>query len=130
METEPIRELREHYGSGATLSGQSFYVDDRLFLFTGTVGRIEHVWCGLHIANRDLSLTIEGALLFGADATKNKHLIREDEMSQYFSGKDISCDGGLSGPCILTNGKRIILPSVAGDGVFKNILPKSRILKK
>ncbi|MBU0761922.1 MAG: hypothetical protein KKD39_02760 [Candidatus Altiarchaeota archaeon] len=124
---ELLAKINSYYGSNYLPHGVLYIRDERFFLYTGGVIPLENVWQGLHIANTDLSLTIEGAQLFGKTAGK-KHAISPEDTISYFKGEDLKteCDDGF---VILTCNGKIIGCGLVESNTMKNLIPKSRLIK-
>jgi NOL1/NOP2/fmu family ribosome biogenesis protein len=124
-EKELLQLLNERYGSSYTPCGKLILRKEKLFVYSGPEIHLKYDWCGLHIANTDLSLTIEGAQILGTTASKNIVSITMEQAKYYYLGNDIPGVTG-EGFCILESESRIIGPGLLFDGKVKNILPASR----
>jgi len=124
-EEELLHRLNRHYGSQYRPEGRLTLKKEKLFLYTGEDTKLKTDWAGLHIANADLSLTIEGAQKLGTTAAKNAVEIAKEEAEAYFRGEDLNGPEG-NGPLILRTKDRIIGPGRLEDGKIRNILPASR----
>jgi len=120
-----MRRLNEYYGSSYAPQGKLTVRDGKLFLYAGGETRLKTVWRGLHIANADLSLTIEGAQLLGTTASRCVVDVTEKQARSYYLGGDIPGHEG-TGFCILKAEGIIAGPGLLEAGKVKNVLPESR----
>lgn len=120
--------IQDYYCINSELNGHMVLKKNRLFLQTGGKTWLQNVWRGLHIANEDLTLTIEGAQLLHPHITKNIVEVSHDDFTKYFSGEDIELKG-LEGPVVLGVGGLKFAPALGDGECLKNILPKSRLIK-
>ena len=124
-----ISEIRRHYGSDYTPKGRLTLREERLFLYTGSDSNLENIWCGLHIANKDLTLTIEGAQIIGPTASKNILDIPIFDTLKYFRGEDITCGGAPDGPVIIRSEGTFIGGGICSGNHISNAVPISRRIK-
>ncbi|MFH0862260.1 MAG: hypothetical protein V1875_04440 [Candidatus Altiarchaeota archaeon] len=127
-EAELLKRLNERYGSLYSPQGRLIPRREKIFLYSGPEVVLKYGWCGLHIANMDLSLTIEGAQLLGATASKNLVAITPEQAKEYYLGRDLPGFEG-DGYVILRTAHRIVGPGLLGGGLIKNTLPDSRKTK-
>jgi len=125
---ELLRKLNDRYGSSYQPEGRLLLRKEKLFLYTGEGTRLPYDWLGLHIANIDLSLTIEGAQLLGPTAAKNTITITKQQADRYYRGQDIPGIQG-EGHVILKTPERTIGAGRLQNGTLKNTLPESRKTK-
>ncbi|MBD3387771.1 MAG: hypothetical protein GF416_01870 [Candidatus Altiarchaeales archaeon] len=120
-----LERLNSHYGSSYQPRGTLTIKKDKLFEYTGPDTDLNTYWMGLHLANADLSLTIEGAQRLGITASENVLVIKKAEADRYYGGEDL--EGHLGGGfTILKTRDLVVGPGLLEDGRVKNILPKSR----
>jgi len=124
-EQELLGRLNEYYGSEYKPDGNLTIRGEKLFLYTGGATKLHALWRGLHIANTDLSLTIEGAQLFGKTAKKNTVIVSKEQAEKYYCGEDLSGFVG-SGFVLIKTRQRPIGCGRIEDGRIVNILPGSR----
>ena len=120
-----LARLNEYYGSSYKPEGELILNKEKLFVYTGGKTRLSNVWCGLHIANTDLSLTIEGAQRFMATATKNTLTLTSDQAERYYLGEDLAGFEG-DGQRLLKTHDVALGPGLLEGGTLKNVLPQSR----
>jgi NOL1/NOP2/fmu family ribosome biogenesis protein len=125
---ELLRNLNEYYGSSYQTEGKLLLRKGKLFLFTGTPTKLPYDRIGLHIANTDLSLTVEGAQLLGTTSTSNIIEITREQADRFYRGGDIEGYGG-EGNVILRTVDSVIGPGLLAGGRIINTLPKSRKTK-
>ena len=122
---ELLARLNDYYGSSYRPEGRLIFSKEKLFLYTGGETKLQHNWIGLHIANFDLSLTVEGAQKLGTTAAKNVITLTKEQARKYYRGEDLAGFQG-QGPAILKTEDMIIGPGLLQEGKIKNILPESR----
>jgi NOL1/NOP2/fmu family ribosome biogenesis protein len=124
-----LKKLNEYYGSDYEPEGMLFMKKNKLYHYSGDETAIEGVRRGLHIADDDLGLSIEGAQLLGTTSCKNTLDISYDEAVSYFQGQEVESDAE-DGYVILKAGSRIVAPAKIEQGSIRNTLPKSRRTKR
>ncbi|MFH1056068.1 MAG: hypothetical protein V1744_08255 [Candidatus Altiarchaeota archaeon] len=122
---ELLDRLNEYYGSTYKPEGKLILRKEKLFLYSGPDTKLPYDWIGSHIANTDLSLSIEGAQKLGTTATKNVVTVTKEEAERYYQGVDLLGYPGC-GHRILKTTERIIGPGEIQDDTIKNTLPQSR----
>ena len=127
-EAEILAGLNERYGSKYEPKGRLILRKEKLFLYSGPEVQLKYDWCGLHIANTDLSLTIEGTQLLGTTASKNVIDVTAEEAREYYRGRDLPGFEG-EGFVILKTSHRVVGPGLLEGGRIRNILPVSRKTK-
>lgn len=128
-EQELLRRLNEHYGTDYRPQGKLILKKGKLFVYTGEDTSLPYDRIGLHIANDDLSLTIEGAQELGTTATRNVVTVSQENAEQYYRGEDVAATEG-GGYVILKTSVRIVGPCKIVDKRVINSLPESRKTKR
>jgi NOL1/NOP2/fmu family ribosome biogenesis protein len=125
-ESELLESINEHYGSTYLPEGEMFIRAERVFIYSGGVSKLKALWKGLHLANTDLSLTIEGAQMFGKSATKNTITLTREQAEAYYRGQDLDGFTG-EGYVLLKTTERPIGCGLLEGGRIRNIIHMSRM---
>ncbi len=120
-----MERLNSYYGSSYKPEGRIFLRGERLFLYTGSETGLPYDWMGLHLANTDLSLTIEGAQKLGTTASVNLVEISREHADAYYRGEGLAGFDG-TGYVILRTRDRIVGPGLLEASHIKNVLHDSR----
>ena len=87
---------------------------------------------GLYFANQDklgLRLTIEGTQLIGDKANKNVLELSQEDLENWFTGKDIETNEKLEGFIILKHKKDFLGTGNYSNGKIYNYISKERYVK-
>jgi len=120
-----LDKINARYGSDFSSDGKIILHKGRLFLYTGLETSLKADRAGLHIANDDLSLTLDGAQLFGKSASKNIFDLSRKHFITFFRGGDFS-GIELDGPIIVRYRGEPVGAAVIDAGKLINELPTSR----
>jgi NOL1/NOP2/fmu family ribosome biogenesis protein len=122
---ELLERLNLYYGSTYVPEGRLILKGEKLFVYSGYDTKLRTDWVGLHLANTDLSLSIEGCQIIGASAKANVVTVNKAEAKNYFDGHDLPGFGGC-GPVIIRTSERVIGPGLLCQDKIQNLLPQSR----